>query len=136
MPRGFVRACKAVSAWSCPTRTPCTTRLRTGCAVLRQVIRGRHPPHPAPAEAVRHGLRVQRRGRGRELAAGVQGGETEEAADGAEAGLAKVLEVAARLGDARGEDAQALKTLESGLSRYPKAPALDRARALLFRAEL
>ena len=31
---------------------------------------------------------------------------------------------------------QALKTLESGLSRYPEAPALDRARALLFRAEL
>jgi hypothetical protein len=40
------------------------------------------------------------------------------------------------LGDAHGEDAQPLKTLESGLSRYPEAPVLDRARALLFRAEL
>jgi hypothetical protein len=63
-------------------------------------------------------------------------GDTEEAADGAKAGLAKILEVAARLGDSHGDDAAALKTLESGLSRYPESPALDRARALLFRAEL
>jgi hypothetical protein len=63
-------------------------------------------------------------------------GDTEEATDGAEAGLAKILEVAARLGDAHGDDAAALKTLESGLSRYPEAPVIDRARAMLFRAEL
>jgi hypothetical protein len=63
-------------------------------------------------------------------------GDTEEAADGAETGLAKILEVAARLGDAHGDDAKALKTLESGLSRYPEAPIIDRARALLYRAEL
>lgn len=63
-------------------------------------------------------------------------GDTEEAAAGSEKGLAKILEVAARLGDAHGDDAAALKTLESGLSRYPEAPTIDRARALLFRAEL
>jgi hypothetical protein len=64
-------------------------------------------------------------------------GDTEqEAVGGAEVGLTQILEVAARLGDAHGDDAAALKTLESGLSRYPEAPALDRARALLFRAEL
>jgi hypothetical protein len=63
-------------------------------------------------------------------------GETEATTDGAEAGLAKIIDVAARLGDAHGDDAAALKTLESGLARYPQAPALDRARALLFRAEL
>lgn len=63
-------------------------------------------------------------------------GETEEEADGAEAGLAKIIEVAARLGDAGGEDAQALKTLENGLARYSDAPVLDRMRALLFLAEL
>ncbi len=63
-------------------------------------------------------------------------GDTEEAADGAKAGLAKILEVAARLGDAHGDDAAALKTLESGLARSPDAPVLDRARAMLFRAEL
>jgi hypothetical protein len=63
-------------------------------------------------------------------------GETEEESDGAEAGLARIIEVAARLGDAHGDDAQALKALESGLTRYPEAPVLDRARALLFRAEL
>jgi hypothetical protein len=63
-------------------------------------------------------------------------GETEEESEEAEAGLAKITEVAARLGDAYGDDAAALKTLERGLSRYPEAPALDRARAMLFRAEL
>jgi len=63
-------------------------------------------------------------------------GDTEEESDGAETGLAKIVEVAARLGDAHGDDAAALKTLESGLSRYPEAPAIDRARALLLRAEL
>ena len=41
-------------------------------AGLRQAAGGRHPPHPPPAEAVRHGVRLQRRGRGRKLAAGVQ----------------------------------------------------------------
>jgi catechol 2,3-dioxygenase-like lactoylglutathione lyase family enzyme len=63
-------------------------------------------------------------------------GDTEEAAGGAETGLAKILDVAARLGDAHGDDAAALKTLESGLARHPDAPSVDRARALLFRAEL
>src|SRR5262249_9193017 len=58
-------------------------------------------------------------------------GDTEEAADEAgtkASGLAKIVEVAARLGDAHGDDAAALKTLESGLSRYPDAPIVDRAR--------
>jgi len=62
-----------------------------------------------------------------------------EVADGAvtkTSGLANILEVAARLGDAQGDDAAALKTLENGLSRYPDAPIVDRARAILFRAEL
>jgi hypothetical protein len=63
-------------------------------------------------------------------------GDTEEAAEHAEAGLARIVEVAARLGDARGDDAEALKTLESGIRRYPDAPALDRARAFMYRAEL
>jgi catechol 2,3-dioxygenase-like lactoylglutathione lyase family enzyme len=51
-------------------------------------------------------------------------------------GLIGQLEVATRLGDAHGDEAQALRTLESGLKRYPDAPAVDRARALLYRAEL
>lgn len=63
-------------------------------------------------------------------------GDTEETADGAEAGLAKVIEVAARLGDARGDDAAALKALEKGLVRYADAAVVDRARGLLFRAQL
>jgi catechol 2,3-dioxygenase-like lactoylglutathione lyase family enzyme len=52
------------------------------------------------------------------------------------AGLTGFVEVAARLGDARGDDVKALATLENGLKRYSDAPALERARALLYRAEL
>ena len=63
-------------------------------------------------------------------------GDTEEAAAEKLIGLAQVIEVAARLGDARGDDAQALKTLETGLKRFADAPPLDQARALLYRAEL
>jgi hypothetical protein len=44
--------------------------------------------------------------------------------------------VAARLGDAHGDEALALKTLESGLARFPSADAAELARAHLYRAEL
>ena len=44
--------------------------------------------------------------------------------------------MAARLADAKGDEAQALKTLEGGLKRYPQASNLERARAYLYRAEL
>lgn len=51
-------------------------------------------------------------------------------------GLARALEVAARQGDARGDDAQALVALDAGLTRHPDAPADERVRALAYRAEL
>ncbi len=63
-------------------------------------------------------------------------GDTEEddSAEKAE-GLAQIVYVAARLGDAHGDEALALKTLESGLTRFGEAAAaVDRARALLYRA--
>lgn len=64
-------------------------------------------------------------------------GETEEKdAPGKVEGLEHFINLAARLADARGDEAQALKTLEMGIDRYPDAPAPDRARALLYRAEL
>lgn len=64
-------------------------------------------------------------------------GDTEAEANAAkQTGLAQVIDVAARLGDAHGDDAKALHTLESGLKRYPDAPRIDYARALLYRAEL
>jgi hypothetical protein len=63
-------------------------------------------------------------------------GDTEEAAERSDSALAKVLEVAARLADAHGDDAIALQKLEAGLHRHPEASPLDRARAILFRAEL
>ena len=51
-------------------------------------------------------------------------------------GLAGFINVAARLGDAHGDEKQALETLESGIKRFPDAPAIDRAKAYLYRAEL
>ncbi len=64
-------------------------------------------------------------------------GDTEEkAAAEQETGLAQIVDVAARLGDAHGDEALALKTLENGLARYPDAPAIERVKAYLFRAEL
>jgi len=64
-------------------------------------------------------------------------GDTEAEANAEkQTGLAQVIEVAARLGDAHGDEAKALHTLETGLKRYPDAPRLEYARALLYRAEL
>ncbi len=64
-------------------------------------------------------------------------GDTEaKAAEEKPTGLAGIIEVAARLGDAKGDDAQALAALEKGLTRFSDAPRLDYARALLYRAEL
>jgi catechol 2,3-dioxygenase-like lactoylglutathione lyase family enzyme len=62
--------------------------------------------------------------------------EQEDAAEKAE-GLAGIVYVAARLGDAHGDEALALKTLESGLTRFgDTARAVDLAWAYLYRAEL
>lgn len=67
-----------------------------------------------------------------------EAGDTEEEQEGSEkvTELAQIVLVAARLGDARGDDAMALKSLENGIARFRDAPAIDRVRALLFRAEL
>ena len=62
--------------------------------------------------------------------------EEEDSAERAE-GLAQIIYVAARLGDAHGDEALALKTLESGLTRFgDTAPAIELAKAYLYRAEL
>ena len=62
--------------------------------------------------------------------------EQEDSAEKAE-GLAQIIYVAARLGDAHGDEALALKTLESGLARFGEAAgAIELARAYLYRAEL
>jgi catechol 2,3-dioxygenase-like lactoylglutathione lyase family enzyme len=63
-------------------------------------------------------------------------GDREETAERSDTALGKVLEMAARLADAHGDDAAALAKLEGGLSRHPEAAPLDRARAILYRAEL
>lgn len=64
-------------------------------------------------------------------------GDTEEhAATEKTTSLEQIVLVAARLGDSHGDDALALKTLEKGLTRFSNAPAIERARALLYRAEL
>jgi catechol 2,3-dioxygenase-like lactoylglutathione lyase family enzyme len=61
--------------------------------------------------------------------------EQEDSAEKAE-GLTQIIYVAARLGDAHGDEALALKTLENGLIRFPEALAVERAKAYLYRAEL
>jgi catechol 2,3-dioxygenase-like lactoylglutathione lyase family enzyme len=61
-------------------------------------------------------------------------GDTEEM--GKAEGLAGIINVAARLGDAHGDEVIALKTLENGIRRFADAAAIDRARAYLYRAEL
>ena len=61
--------------------------------------------------------------------------EEEDSAEKAE-GLTQIIYVAARLGDAHGDEALALKTLENGLARFPNASAMELARAHLYRAEL
>lgn len=64
------------------------------------------------------------------------GDTEEEAAEEKVEGLAHMIRVAARLGDAHGDDALALKTLETGIARFPDAAGGERARAYLYRAEL
>ena len=63
-------------------------------------------------------------------------GDTEQEDSEKTEGLAKIIHVAARLGDAHGDELLALKTLESGLTRYADARAADLAKAHLYRAEL
>lgn len=50
--------------------------------------------------------------------------------------LRRVIEVAARQADARGDERQAIAVLDSGLLRHSTADPADRFEALLFRAEL
>ncbi|MGD8166401.1 hypothetical protein ACEXOS_004175 [Herbiconiux sp. P16] len=47
-----------------------------------------------------------------------------------------MIDVAARQGDARGDDAQAIAVLDAGLIRYPDAPPIEVFEALLYRVEL
>jgi catechol 2,3-dioxygenase-like lactoylglutathione lyase family enzyme len=64
-------------------------------------------------------------------------GDTEQDAAAEEVeGLTQIIHVAARLGDAHGDEALALKTLDNGLKRFPQAAAMDRVRAYLYRTEL
>jgi len=46
------------------------------------------------------------------------------------------MEVAARQGDAHGDDARALAVLDRGLAQHPEASTVERGRALLYGAEL
>lgn len=64
-------------------------------------------------------------------------GDTEAAAaEEKTTGLARVIDNAARLGDARGDHRAAADLLDRGLARFGDAPARDRCRALLYLAEL
>lgn len=60
----------------------------------------------------------------------------DEQAEPRSTGLTRVLEVAARQGDARGDEEQALLVLEAGLRRHPDAGAEEIAEVQAYRAEL
>ena len=60
--------------------------------------------------------------------------ENEPAAD--RVGLRRVIDVAARQGDGRGDERQAISFLDAGLTRHPDAPAIEPFDALLYPAEL
>jgi catechol 2,3-dioxygenase-like lactoylglutathione lyase family enzyme len=62
-------------------------------------------------------------------------GDTEEAAE-KRTGLLRVVDNAARLGDAHGDADAALGLLSAGIERFADAPVAERAEALLYRAEL
>jgi hypothetical protein len=63
-------------------------------------------------------------------------GAQEESSASQRSGLARVIDVAARQAEARGEDEIALAKLTSGIERYVDAPAADRIEAHTYRAEL
>ncbi len=62
-------------------------------------------------------------------------GDTEETAE-KRTGLLRVVDNAARLGDAHGDANAGLDLLVAGLERFADAPVAERAEALLYRAEL
>jgi hypothetical protein len=64
------------------------------------------------------------------------GDTEEEAGEPRTTGLARLIDNAARLGDAKGDDSAAAGILDAGLARFVDPPTVQRARALLFRAEL
>ena len=64
------------------------------------------------------------------------GATDEDAVEEEAPGLARHVDVAARLADAKGDDAEAMAVLSRGIDRYPDAPPIERARALLYRADL
>ncbi|HRN51588.1 MAG TPA: VOC family protein [Anaerolineales bacterium] len=64
-----------------------------------------------------------------------QMGDSEEDEEKAE-GLQHFIEVATRLGDAAGREADAMRTLQNALARYPESEPVVLARAYLYRAEL
>jgi hypothetical protein len=63
-------------------------------------------------------------------------GSSDDDAAERRSGLGRVIDVAARQGDARGDDAQAIAVLDAGLVRYPDAPPIEVFEALLYRAAL
>jgi catechol 2,3-dioxygenase-like lactoylglutathione lyase family enzyme len=63
-------------------------------------------------------------------------GSSDDDAAERRSGLGRVIDVAARQGDARGDDAQAIKVLDAGFIRHPDAPPIELFEALLYRAEL
>lgn len=112
-----------------PRRRAAVRHVRGGSADgLRAPALRRHPAHPpAPPEAG-HQSGPLGGGRGRELAALLPSRRSRGAGRrrSRPTGLVRVLEVAARQGDAHGDDAWALEVLDRGLARHPDAAPKSR----------
>ena len=64
------------------------------------------------------------------------GASEDEPEEQRRSGLGRAIEVAARQGDARGDDKQAIAVLDAGLIRFPDAPPREILEALIYRTEL
>ena len=95
------------------------------------------PADGPAAQALGHGLRVQRRRRGRQLAAVLEAGGH---GGGGRGGRARARAPGGRRGAARGLErrrrGRRWRRWGGRSTRYPDAPAIERARALLYRADL
>jgi catechol 2,3-dioxygenase-like lactoylglutathione lyase family enzyme len=132
-----------------PESSPCSVivtvpdaeRLRSEFAAGLRASRGR-----VPVEGIPRLLRLRRKA-GSAVGFSVidtggiwlrfyQEGSEEETATTRRDGLARMIDVAARQGEARGEDGLALAKVTAGLDRYADAPVAERIEAQVYRAEL
>ena len=99
-------------------------------------IKGIPPPAPTEAKGGDGDRFHGHRRRGNWLRFYRTGASEDEPEEQRRSGLGRAIEVAARQGDARGDDKQAIAVLDAGLIRFPDAPPREILEALIYRTEL